>query len=150
MENLEERRGEYLLSTDPARLQMDVIRRYLSEESYWAKGRPLEVIQRSIAHSLNFGLYHSGRQVGFARVVSDFAVFAWLGDVFVLPEERGKGLGKWLVEAVAAYPGLVGLQRFILATLDAHELYRRYGGFDRLPHPELWMSQPGQPLVPGE
>jgi GNAT superfamily N-acetyltransferase len=148
MAYLEERRGEYLLSTDPSRLQIDVIQRYLSEESYWAKGRPREVIEESIRNSLNFGLYRNDRQVGFARVVSDFAVFAWLGDVFVLPEERGSGLGKWLVEAVTNFPGLVGLQRFILATNDAHELYRRYGGFDLLPHPELWMSQPGRQMLP--
>jgi GNAT superfamily N-acetyltransferase len=142
MEYFKERRGDYLLSTDPARLQIDVIRQYLSEVSYWAKGRPLEVIQASIANSLNFGLYHADRQVGFARVVSDFSVFAWLGDVFVLEEERGQGLGKWLVEAVVNHPGLVNLQRFILATNDAHELYRRYGGFELIPNPECWMTQP--------
>ncbi len=142
MEYLEERRGDYLLSTDPARLQIDVIRQYLSEVSYWAKGRPLDVIESSIANSLNFGLYRADRQVGFARVVSDFSVFAWLGDVFVLEEERGQGLGKWLVEAVVNHPGLVNLQRFILATNDAHELYRRYGGFDLIPNPECWMTQP--------
>lgn len=142
MEYFEERRGDYLLSTDPARLQIDVIHHYLSEVSYWAKGRPLEVIKKSIQNSLNFGVYHGARQVGFARVVSDFSVFAWLGDVFVLEEERGQGLGKWLVKAVVNYPGLVNLQRFILGTNDAHELYRRYGGFELLPNPERWMTQP--------
>jgi GNAT superfamily N-acetyltransferase len=141
MDHYEERRGDYLLSTDPARLQMDVISQYLTGVAYWAKGRPLEVIQTSIMNSLNFGIYHSGRQVGFARVVSDFAVFAWLGDVFVLEEERGHGLGKWLVEAVVNYPGLMNLQRFILATNDAHELYRRYGGFELIANPECWMTQ---------
>jgi GNAT superfamily N-acetyltransferase len=141
MEYFEERRGDYLISTNPARLQMDVISQYLSGVSYWAKNRPLEIIQTSIKNSLNFGVYHGGRQVGFARVVSDFAVFAWLGDVFVLEEERGHGLGKWLVEAVVNYPGLTNLQRFILATNDAHDLYRRYGGFELLPNPECWMTQ---------
>lgn len=144
METKEYRRDNYLISTDRSKLQIDVIHHYLSEVSYWAKGRPLEVIKTSIENSLNFGVYHNDRQVGFARVVSDFSVFAWLGDVFVLEEERGRGLGKWLVETVVSYPGLVNLQRFILATNDANELYRRYGGFDTLPHPERWMTQPGR------
>ncbi|MHC1781385.1 MAG: GNAT family N-acetyltransferase [Anaerolineaceae bacterium] len=142
MDTFEEHRGDYLISTDPARLQIDVISQYLSGVAYWAKGRSMEVIKTSIENSLNFGVYHNGRQVGFARVVSDFAVFAWLGDVFVLEEERGQGLGKWLVDAVVSYPGLRNLQRFILATNDAHELYRRYGGFDLIPNPECWMTQP--------
>ncbi len=140
MDIIEDRRGDYLLSTNPARLQIDVIHRYLSEVSYWAKGRPLEIIKKSIEHSLNFGLYHGGKQVGFARVVTDYAFFAWLGDVFVLEEERGRGLGKWLVESVVAHPDLATIKRFLLATNDAHELYRRYGGFEVLPNPERWMT----------
>jgi GNAT superfamily N-acetyltransferase len=140
MEPIEVIRGEYRISTDPADLQIEVIHHFLSEVSYWAKGRPLEVITTSIEHSLNFGVYHGGRQVGFARVVTDYAFFAWLGDVFILEEERGRGLGKWLVETIVGHPGLATIKRFILATNDANELYRRYGGFETLPHPERWMT----------
>jgi GNAT superfamily N-acetyltransferase len=120
-------RGEYLISTAPERLDLDVIHRFLSEESYWAPGVEREVVARSIEHSLCFGLYQGDAQVGFARVVTDRAAFAWLADVFVLPSHRGRGLGKWLVETVLAHPDLRGLRRFMLGTADAHSLYERYG-----------------------
>jgi GNAT superfamily N-acetyltransferase len=120
-------RGEYLISTAPERLDLDVIHRFLSEESYWAPGVEREVVARSIENSLCFGLYHGDVQVGFARVVTDRAAFAWLADVFVLPAHRGRGLGKWLVETVLAHPDLRGLRRFMLGTADAHSLYERYG-----------------------
>jgi GNAT superfamily N-acetyltransferase len=121
------RRGDYVISTDPARLDLDTIHAYLSEEAYWSPGVPREVVERSIEHSLNFGLYLGGVQAGFARVVSDYATFAWLADVFVLPEHRGAGLGKWLVETAVSHPELRGLRRWVLATGDAHELYTRFG-----------------------
>jgi GNAT superfamily N-acetyltransferase len=117
----------YEISTDRARLDIDLIHRFLSEESYWAKGRERAIVERSIANSIPFGLYLDGRQVGFARVVTDTVTFAWLADVFVLPEHRGSGLGKRLVEAVLAQPELAHLKRWMLGTGDAHELYRRYG-----------------------
>jgi GNAT superfamily N-acetyltransferase len=117
----------YEISTDRARLDIDLIHRFLSEESYWAKGRDRAIVERSIANSMPFGLYLDGRQVGFARVVTDTVTFAWLADVFVLPEHRGRGLGKQLVETVLAHPELAHLKRWMLATGDAHELYRRYG-----------------------
>lgn len=139
MEIAEYRQGRFLISTDPALLQIDVIHNFLSNVSYWAQGRRLEVVKTSIENSLCFGIYSEGKQVGFARVVTDYATFAWLCDVFILPEQRGNGLGKWLIECVVSHPALARLKRMILATQDAHELYRRYGDFVTLPNPERWM-----------
>lgn len=122
------RHGEFELSTDPARLDSALIHRFLSEQSYWAKGVPRAVVDRSIEHSICFGVYHDdGAQVAFARVVTDRATFAYLADVFVLPAWRGGGLGKWMVGQVMQHPQLQGLRRFLLATADAHELYARFG-----------------------
>jgi GNAT superfamily N-acetyltransferase len=121
------RRGGYVISTDPGRLDVDLIHDFLAHRSYWAQEIPLEVVRRSIEHSLCFGLYASEGQAGFARVVTDYAVFAYLGDVFVLESHRGRGLGTWLVETVLGCPELQGLRRWDLATNDAHELYRRFG-----------------------
>ena len=118
---------DYDISTDRDRLDIDLIHRFLSEESYWAKGRDRATIERSIANSMPFGVYLDGRQVGFARVVTDKSTFAWLADVFVLPDHRGHGLGKRLVETVLEHPELGGMKRWLLGTADAHELYRRYG-----------------------
>ena len=137
--NHEWRRGDYLISTDRARLDLAVIHGYL-DRSYWAAGRPAEVVRRSIEHSLPFGLYHGERQIGFARVVTDYATFAWLADVFVLEEFRGQGLAKWLTEVIVAHPELQGLRRLVLATRDAHGLYRRVG-FGELECPECWMER---------
>ncbi len=122
------RRDGYTISDDPSRLDFDAIHGFLSRESYWARGRGRERVERSVANSLPFGLYRAdGRQVGFARAVTDRATFAWLADVFVVPEERGKGLSKWLVECALAHPELQNLRRWLLATRDAQGLYRRYG-----------------------
>jgi GNAT superfamily N-acetyltransferase len=121
------RQGEFLISTDPDLLDVPLIHDFLCHRSYWAAGIPLEVVRRSLANALCFGLYTGGRQVGFARVVTDRATFAWLADVFVLEAYRGRGLSKWLVESVRSHPALQGLRRFLLATRDAHGLYRRYG-----------------------
>ncbi|HEY9402300.1 MAG TPA: GNAT family N-acetyltransferase [Pyrinomonadaceae bacterium] len=134
------RRGEYLISTDRARLDVKLIHEFLSESSYWAKGRPREVVERSIEHSHCFGVYLGERQVGFARVITDYATFAWIADVFVLDEFRGRGLGKWLGEVMIACPELQGFRRWVLATKDAHELYRRIG-FGELQRPERWMER---------
>jgi GNAT superfamily N-acetyltransferase len=134
------RRGEYLISTDQARLDIGVIHDYLANSSYWATGRPVEVVRRSIEHSLAFGLYKGEQQIGFARVITDYATFAWLADVFVLDQFRGEGLGKWLVEVIIAHPELQGFRRWVLATKDAHELYRRFG-FNELSRPERWMER---------
>ena len=117
----------YEISTDPARLDLDVIHGFL-REAYWSPGVSRAVVERSIEHSIPFGLYApGGAQVGFARVISDRAVFAYLGDVFVLPEHRGHGLGVWLVQTILEHPELQGLRRFHLATADAHGLYERFG-----------------------
>lgn len=116
----------YQISTDPALLDLDLIHNYLYQ-SYWSPGVPRDVVQKAIAHSLNFGMYHQGaKQVGFARVVTDYASFAYLADVFVLPDHRGQQLGVWLVESILSCPALQSLRSFILATRDAHELYRKF------------------------
>ncbi len=119
--------SSFCITTDPAQLDTALIHRYLSEQSSWAIGMPLATLQRAIAHSLCFGGYLDGRQVAFARVISDFATFANLVDVFVLPEQRGHGYSKRLLDAVLAHPDLQGLRRFTLATGDAHGLYAQYG-----------------------
>ncbi len=130
---VEYERDGYLISTDKARLDVGLIHEFLSQSSYWAKGRPLEIVQRSIEYSLCFGVYKGAQQVGFARVVTDRATFAWLCDLFIVEAHRGQGLGKWLVACILAHPDLQTLRGFLLATRDAHELYRRYGGFEALP-----------------
>ncbi|HLM57592.1 MAG TPA: GNAT family N-acetyltransferase [Pyrinomonadaceae bacterium] len=134
-------KGDYTVSTDPARLDFAVIHRFISEESYWGQGRSLEVVRRSVENSLPFGVYRGAEQVGFARVVTDYATFAWLADVFVVEEHRGRGLSKWLVEVILSHPELQGFRRWVLATKDAHELYRRFGFMD-LKRPERWMERP--------
>lgn len=118
--------GEYTISTERGRLDMDVIQGFLSG-SYWAAGIPRAVVERSIEHSLPFGVYHGTRQVGFARVISDYTTFAYIGDVFVIEEYRGRGLSKWLVEMIVGHPELQGLRRWILMTRDAHGLYQKVG-----------------------
>ena len=118
--------GEYTVSNDHARLQLDVIHGFLSQ-SYWAKGIPLEVVERSIAGSMAVGIYHGGDQVGFGRVITDGATFAYLADVFVLEAYRGRGLARWMMEFVLATPELQGLRRWLLVTRDAHALYHSLG-----------------------
>jgi N-acetylglutamate synthase-like GNAT family acetyltransferase len=132
------RKGKFTVSTDRTRLDLDVIHRYL-KDVYRSQGIPREVLARSIKNSLCFGLYTRGRQIGFARVVSDFATYAYLGDVFVLDSFRGQGLGKWLMECVTGDPRLQGLRRWSLVTRDAHGLYSQFG-FTPLKSPERYME----------
>jgi GNAT superfamily N-acetyltransferase len=136
-------KGEFIIDTDRSRLDVDAIQAFLEEESYWAKTRTREQTETAIANSICFGLYHEGRQIGFARVVSDQATFAYLGDVYVIEEYRGRGLSKWLMETIVAHPELQGLRRWVLATRDAHGLYEQYG-FAELHFPERWMEKAAQ------
>jgi len=133
--------GDYIISTDNNRLDVRIIHDFISNQSYWAQGRPLETVERALDNSLNFGLYKSDRQVGFARVVTDYATFGWIADVFVLPEHRGQGLSKWLMEVILSHRDLQGFRRWVLATKDAHSLYARFG-FIALHRPERWMERP--------
>ena len=132
-------RGEYVITSDPARLDIDIVHGFLTG-SYWAAGIPREVVERSIKNSLNFGVYAGGRQIGFARAVTDYATFAYLADVFVLEEFRGRGLSKWLMEVIMGHPQLQGLRRWHLVTRDAHGLYRK-SGFTDLRNPSLHMEK---------
>jgi GNAT superfamily N-acetyltransferase len=120
-------KDDYLISTDPSLLNVEAIYHYLSVESYWAKNIPRDVVEKSIANSLCFGLYHHVMQIGFARLVTDRATFAYLADVFILSEYRGNGLSKWLMQVIHAHPELPGLRRWVLGTRDAHGLYEQFG-----------------------
>jgi GNAT superfamily N-acetyltransferase len=150
------RRGDFLISTDPALLDLDLIHNFLTN-CYWSEGIPKDLVARSIKHSLCFGIYdESGaefpglakparpaapptEQVGFARVISDFATIAYVGDVFVVESHRGRGLGKWMMECILQHPALQGLRRWILLTRDAHQLYAKVG-FTPLKAPERYME----------
>jgi len=131
-------KADFEVSTDPARLQVEMVHEFLTN-SYWAKGIPLAIVQRSIENSICFGIYFSSQQIGFARVITDCATFAYLADVFILPSYRGRGLSKWLMGCILEHPDLQGLRRWILATRDAHALYASYG-FTPIRKPERWME----------
>lgn len=126
MDHPESRRGGFIISTDPARLDVDAVHAYLAR-SYWSPGIPRDLVARALAHSLCFGLYEGDAQVGLARVITDRATYAYLCDVYVLETHQGHGLGTWLMEVVLAHPDLRGLRRFVLVTRDAHGLYRKFG-----------------------
>jgi len=130
----------FLFSTDPGRLDIDLIHDFLSRESYWVPGIRREFVEQAIARSICFAAYEDARQVAFARVITDGAGFAWLADVFVLGDQRGHGLGKRLIEFVLSHPDLQRIRRFMLATRDAHDLYARFG-FKPLAHPERLMER---------
>jgi GNAT superfamily N-acetyltransferase len=119
--------GRYRVSTDPSLLDLEFIHDYLARHSYWASGIPRDIVERSIHHSLCFGLFDDGKQIGLARVITDQATHAWLADVFIVETCRGQKLGVWLMECVRAHPALQNLRRFMLATRDAHALYRKFG-----------------------
>ena len=135
---LEYRRGDFLISTDRSRLDLDVVHGFLTE-CYWARGIPKEVVARSIQHSLCFGMYHAEKQAGFARVISDYATYAYLGDLFVLEPYRGHNLGKWMMQCIMAHPWLQKLRRWNLLTRDAHGLYAQFG-FTPVKTPERYME----------
>jgi N-acetylglutamate synthase-like GNAT family acetyltransferase len=131
-------KGDYEISTDPARVKIGMVHEFLTN-SYWAKGIPLETVRRSIENSIAFGLYHGQQQVGFARIISDLATFAYLADVFISPAYRGRGLSQWLMECIVSHPDLQGLRRWMLATQDAHGLYAKFG-FTPIKNPDSWME----------
>ena len=139
MENIAVEKDQFLISTDRSKLDTDSIHEFLSTKAYWCLNIPKETVRKSIENSLCFGLYDGEIQVGFARVISDFATIAYLGDVYVLEEYRGHGLSKWLMETVMSHPQLQGLRRWILLTGDAHGLYRKFGWTD-IADPSLWME----------
>ena len=136
---LETHRDQFVISTDPARLDINAIAEMLSR-AYWAKGRTPEVIARYLQHSLAFGLYYGERQIGLARIISDYTTFAYLCDVIIHEEYRGRGLSKWLMETVHSHPDLQGLRRWALITSDAHGLYQQFG-WSMLANPERWMEK---------
>ncbi|HEY6204497.1 MAG TPA: GNAT family N-acetyltransferase [Candidatus Limnocylindria bacterium] len=130
---------QYTVSTDPARLDRDAVYRYPHEEAYWSQGISRDIFERALDNSLNFTALHGTQLAGFARVVTDRATFAWLCDVFVLPEHRGRGVSRRLMEAVMAHPDLASFRNFLLATRDAHGLYAKFG-FTPLAEPQRWMA----------
>lgn len=129
----------FQISTDKSLLNFDLIYNYLANESYWAKEMPVEKLRLAIENSVCFGVYKNGEQVGFARVITDKATFAYLADVFVLPAYRGVGLSKWLMQTIMNYEELQGLRRWSLATADAQGLYKQFG-FTEISNPERWMQ----------
>lgn len=137
---MEWKKGKFTISTDRRKLDLKVIHDFLDKQSYWATGRSIQTIRRSIRHSVAFGIYHGKKQVGFARVITDFATFAWIADVFVLDAYRGQGLSKWLMEVMVSHPRLQRFRRWVLATKDAHGLYEKFG-FAALKRPERWMER---------
>lgn len=138
--SIRKKNATFRISTNKNELQIDVIHKFLSEDSYWAKERSLEKTKIAIENSLCFGVYFEEKQIGFARVVSDFATFAYLGDVFILDEFRGQGLSKWLLEVIISHEDLQDLRRWVLATKDAHGLYAQFE-FSGLKFPDRWMEK---------
>ncbi len=138
---MEWHKEQYSISTDKSKLDVRMIHHFLYTTAYWAVGRPMSIVRKSIENSLCFGVYESDEQVGFARIVTDYATFGWMCDVFVLPSHRGRGLGKWLVECIVAHPEVKALRRILLSSRDAHGLYEKYGGFYPLHYPVNWMEK---------
>ncbi|TJY35968.1 GNAT family N-acetyltransferase [Pontimicrobium aquaticum] len=140
MEIRESHKSEYTISTDKNKLDISGIHEFLSNETDWSKGIPLDTLKVSIENSLNFGLYYKGKQIGYARIISDYSTIAYLGDVFVLKEYRGNGLSKWLINEIIEHPNLQGLRRWILLTDTAEWLYKKFG-FNQLLNPESYMEK---------
>lgn len=138
MKSREYKKDEFIISTDKEKLQINVIHKFLST-SYWAKNIPFEIVKQSINNSLCFGIYKEGTQIGFSRLITDYTTFAYLADVFVIEQYRGKGLSKWMMQQIIDYPELQGLRTWMLKTADAHGLYQQYG-FDKPKFPERVME----------
>src|SRR5262249_12583917 len=151
---MKQRRGRFTISTDKKKLDHALIYRFLTEKSYWSAGIPRRLVEKGIKNALCFGIYEGKKQVGFARVITDYATFAYLADVFVIETHRGQGLSKWLMECIMGHRDLQGMRRWLLATRDAHGLYQQYG-FSELRNPkrimEIWIPdiyQRGQKKKP--
>lgn len=138
---MEWHKEQYSINTDKSRLDVGMIHHFLYTTAYWAVGRPMNIVRKSIENSLCFGLFDGDEQVGFCRVVTDYATFGWMCDVFILPSHRGRGLGKWLVECVVSHPDVKELRRLLLSSRDAHSLYEKYGDFHSLHYPANWMEK---------
>ena len=130
----------YSISTESSKMNVDVIYNYLSKESYWSKDIPKEVVQRAIENSLCFGVFFNEEQIGFARIITDYATYGYLADVFIIEAHRGKGLSKLLMQVILDDPRLQGFRRILLATKDAHDLYKKFG-FTELTKPDRWMEK---------
>ena len=130
----------YCISTEKAKLDLKAIHHFLSTQAYWSKNIPIEKVQTAIENSLNFGLYLKDQQIGYARIISDFSTIAYLGDLYILPEYRGQGLSKWLMNTIMSHPNLQGLRRWILLTSDAHGLYKQFG-WTEIANPDKWMER---------
>jgi GNAT superfamily N-acetyltransferase len=139
MKELTVYKEDYCISTSKLKLDLPLIHQFLSTEAYWSLNIPFGKVQQAANQSLTFGVYHQEKQIGYARVISDFTTVAYLGDVFILPEYRGRGLSKWLIETIMHHPSLLELRRWILLTADAHELYRKFG-WQEIAAPERWME----------
>lgn len=139
MQIIQQSFGDFYITTDAAKMDIAAIHDFLCNHSGWSNNIPVERVRNSIENSLNFGLFHQGRQIGFARVISDYATIAYLGDIYVLDAYRGQGLSKKLMDMVMAHPGLQGLRRWILLTSTANWLYEKYG-FTKIPNPDVYME----------
>jgi len=137
---METYRNGYTISTDKNKLDISCIHDFLAKETDWCYGIPLNTLKTSIENSLNFGVYYKNKQIGFARIISDYSTIAYLGDVFILKDYRGKGLSKWLIQEIMEHPNLQGLRRWILLTDTAEWLYKKFG-FTALPYPECCMEK---------
>jgi N-acetylglutamate synthase-like GNAT family acetyltransferase len=140
MKTIEVHRNGFTISTDKNKLDVLSIHKFLANETDWAHGIPINTFRKSIENSLNFGLYYKNKQIGFARIISDYSTIAYLGDVYILNDYRGKGLSKWLINEVIRHPNLQGLRRWILLTDTAEWLYKKFG-FSRIPKPEIYMEK---------
>jgi GNAT superfamily N-acetyltransferase len=138
---MEWKKEQYTISTDKTRLDLNIIHHFLYTSAHWAVGRPMSVVRKSIENSLCFGLYKDDGQIGFARLVTDFAVAGWICDMFVMPAHRGRGLGRWLLECMMEHPEIKDLRRILLNARDARELYTKYAGFRPLLSPESWLEK---------
>ena len=139
MDNITVYKDDHCISTNRAKLDVNAIHNFLSTQSYWCQNIPIQTVIKSIDNSLNFGLYYKDKQIGYARIISDFSTMAYLADVYVLPEHRGKGLSKWMMQVIMSHPELHGLRRWMLLTADAHGLYKQFG-WKEIANPDRYME----------